>query len=153
MKLSITCLGIIFLQHSGPQSDGGPRVLFPMDDANPPVEVHVKDAETRKGALGRLWPLFWSQFFDTWGDVTSSLGLSTCEMSKAISDDPGGLLHGRVYADRPTGWSLRADHTAHVFVVIWGPGSDVHLFLLLSNLYQNLSRSLKAGARLSSPYH
>ena len=74
-------------------------------------------------------------------------------MSKAISDNPGGLLHGRVYADRPSEWSLWADYTAHVFVMIWGPGGDVLLFLLLSNLYQNLSRSLKVGARLSSPCH
>lgn len=51
------------------------------------------------------------------------------------------------------GWSLWADHTAHVFVVIWGPGGDVRLFLLLSNLYQSLSRSLKVGAHLSSPYY
>ena len=35
----------------------------------------MKDAETGKGALGGLWPLFWSRFFDTWGYITSSLGL------------------------------------------------------------------------------
>lgn len=52
LKLSVTCLGIVFFQHSSSQSDGWPRVLFPMGDANPPVEVHVKDAETGKGALG-----------------------------------------------------------------------------------------------------
>ena len=39
-------------------------------------------------------------------------------MSKAISDNPGSLLHGRVYVERPSEWSLRADHTAYVFVVI-----------------------------------
>lgn len=50
-------------------------MLFPVGDANPPVEVHVKDAETGKEALGGLWPLFWSRFFDTWGYITSSLGL------------------------------------------------------------------------------